>query len=132
VSTPTAERTRYAVEAIADWVVRSDTTNMGASTPMLMRRNVLDSLGCAIAALGSEMAHSAPDTRVVATEGFLKLVDILAGEWKESPPEVAQSRAMAAAATMIGALMLSRVVTEPELSSAVLKSAADDLTSRHA
>jgi len=88
--------------------------------------------GCAIAALGSEMAHSAPDTRVAATEGFLKLVDILAGEWKESPPEVAQSRAMAAAATMIGALMLSRIVTEPQLSSAILKSAADELTSRHA
>lgn len=61
MSTPTVERTRHAVEALADWVVRADTSDMGAGTPMLMRRNVLDSLGCAIAALDGETVQIVRD-----------------------------------------------------------------------
>lgn len=61
MSAPTAARTRYTVEALADWVVRSATAEMGACTPMLMRRNVLDSLGCAIAALDGETVRAVRD-----------------------------------------------------------------------
>ncbi|WP_242453616.1 MmgE/PrpD family protein [Mycolicibacterium sp. P9-64] len=61
MSTQTAERTRRTVEALAEWVVRSTTSDMGASAPTLMRRNVLDSLGCAIAALDGETVQAVRD-----------------------------------------------------------------------
>jgi 2-methylcitrate dehydratase len=54
MSTPTAEPARYTVEALAEWVVRSDASDLGDSASMSMRRNILDSLGCAIAALDGE------------------------------------------------------------------------------
>lgn len=57
MSTPPAERTQHTVEALAEWVVRSGPSDMGAGVAMLMRRNILDSLGCAIAALDGETVH---------------------------------------------------------------------------
>jgi len=134
-----AESCAVALEAMTQKIADAVSANAGQSVLESVAAIYLSpghrdhpAAGCAIAALGSEVAHAASDTRAAATEGFLKLAGILAGEWKECPPEVAQSRAMAAVATMVGALMLSRIVTEPVLSSAILKSAADELTSRHA
>jgi 2-methylcitrate dehydratase len=54
MSTSTTERTRCTAEVLAEWVVKSDQTDLGDSVPMLMRRNILDSVGCAIAALDGE------------------------------------------------------------------------------
>ena len=67
MSTATAQRVRYTAEALAEWVVRSDSTDLGESAPMLMRRNVLDSIGCAIAALDGETVQAVRDT--VAVDG---------------------------------------------------------------
>jgi TetR/AcrR family transcriptional repressor of nem operon len=55
------------------------------------------------------------------TEGFLKLVDTIAGQLGESRPTVAKQRALVAVSTMIGALTVSRIVTDPELSAAILR-----------
>jgi 2-methylcitrate dehydratase len=57
MSALTAERVRYTVEDLADFVLRSESADMPDSAPMLMRRNILDSLGCAIAALDGETVH---------------------------------------------------------------------------
>jgi 2-methylcitrate dehydratase len=54
MSAVTAERVRYTVEDLAEFVLRSDSANMRDSASILMRRNILDSLGCAIAALDGE------------------------------------------------------------------------------
>jgi TetR/AcrR family transcriptional regulator, transcriptional repressor for nem operon len=86
--------------------------------------------GCAVAALGSEIAHYDIQARTAATAGFLNLVEILADQFAGMPPEVAKSRAMAAVATMVGALMISRITPDPELSAAILNSATEELTSR--
>jgi 2-methylcitrate dehydratase len=67
MSTSTTERTRCTTEALAEWVVKSDQTDLGDSVPMLMRRNILDSLGCAIAALDGETVQVVRDT--IATGG---------------------------------------------------------------
>ena len=61
MSTSTTERTRCTAEALAEWVVKSDRADLGDSAPMLMRRNILDSLGCAIAALDGETVHVVRD-----------------------------------------------------------------------
>ena len=84
--------------------------------------------GCPLAALGSEMARADTPTRAAATAGFLKLVDALAGGFAEGTPDEARRRAMVAALTLIGALTVSRVVTDQALSDAILRSAQDRIT----
>ena len=84
--------------------------------------------GCPLAALGSEMARADPQTRAAATAGFLKLVDALAGGFDEGTPDEARRRATVAALTMIGAVTISRVVTDQALSNAILRNAEASIT----
>ena len=80
--------------------------------------------GCPLAALGSELSRADTKTRAAATEGFKRLVAVLAG--KSKTPS-ARRRALAAAATMIGAVTVSRVVTDPGLSAEILSAAQKSL-----
>ena len=79
--------------------------------------------GCPLSAIGSELARCDEKTRVAATAGFLKLVEIMAGQFGKIPPATARRRALVAVSTMIGALTMSRIVTDPELSADILKEA---------
>ena len=54
----------------------------------------------------------------------MRLVDILAGKAATAD---ARRRALVAAATMIGAVTMSRVVTDPELSAEILREAEKSL-----
>ena len=76
--------------------------------------------GCLIAALGTELARSDDKTRAAATAGFLKFVDLIAEQYRRTKPKTAKARALVAASAMIGAVMVSRIVTDPELSAAIL------------
>jgi TetR/AcrR family transcriptional repressor of nem operon len=84
--------------------------------------------GCLLAALGSELSRASPETREVATDGFLKLVDILAGHFDQSDPKEAKKQAIVAASTMIGALTMSRIVNDQALSKSILRNAEEALT----
>ena len=55
--------------------------------------------------------------RAAATAGFVRLVDILAGKARTAD---ARRRALVAAATMIGAVTMPRVVSDPKLSAEIL------------
>ena len=79
------------------------------------------SRGCFLAALGSEIARSNDSTRAAATEGYLRIVDVLASQYKDLPRKAARQKALVAVATMVGAVTLSRMVTDPELSATILK-----------
>ena len=82
--------------------------------------------GCPLAAIGSELGRSDEKTRAVATDGFLKLVEIMAGQFGKTPE--ARRRALVAVSTMIGAMTMSRIVTDPELSAEILEEAETSLT----
>jgi TetR/AcrR family transcriptional regulator, transcriptional repressor for nem operon len=84
------------------------------------RDNVAD--GCVLAGLGSELARSDDNTRAMATAGFLKLVDVLAKQYRQTKARSAKTRALVAASAMIGAITMSRIVTDPALSAAILRS----------
>jgi TetR/AcrR family transcriptional repressor of nem operon len=84
--------------------------------------------GCPLAALGSELARADTETRNAATAAFLKLVDILAGHFDPTDPKEAKKQAIVAASTMIGALTMSRVVTDQALSKSILRNAEEALT----
>ena len=83
--------------------------------------------GCPLAALGSEIARCDEKTRAAATQAFLELVNIIAAESGKTRPDVARRRALVAAATMIGAVTMSRIVTDPELSASILREAEKQL-----
>ncbi len=88
--------------------------------------------GCPLAAIGSELARSDEKTRQVATAGFRQLVELVAGQSKKTRPIEARREAVAAVSTMIGALTLSRIVTDPRLSLEILKSAEKSLSDTRA
>ncbi len=80
--------------------------------------------GCPLVALGSELARSDLAVRQAATEGFFALVDLVAaGERSEAPELAARTKAMVAVATMIGALTMSRILTDPDASKALIDGA---------
>jgi TetR/AcrR family transcriptional regulator, transcriptional repressor for nem operon len=79
--------------------------------------------GCAFAAIGSEMARADKKTRAVATDSFAKLVEMLAACFEDVTPTEAKKQALVAASTMIGALLMSRVVNDAELSKSILRNA---------
>ncbi len=78
--------------------------------------------GCAIAALTSDVARADPSSRAVMTghiETFIASVtDALGGD---------EEGAIVAVSAMVGALALSRVVTDPARSDAFLRSVRDHL-----
>jgi hypothetical protein len=88
------------------------------------------SAGCPLAALGSEIARCDEKTRTAATQAFLELVNIIAAESGKTRPDVARRRARVAAATMIRALTISRIVTDSELSASILREARKQLVDR--
>jgi TetR/AcrR family transcriptional regulator, transcriptional repressor for nem operon len=81
--------------------------------------------GCPLAAIGSELARTDRRTREAATEGFARLVDLLEAK---SRGKDARRRALVAASTMIGALTMSRVVSDPKLSAEILSEVEKSLT----
>ncbi|WP_074310938.1 TetR/AcrR family transcriptional regulator [Singulisphaera sp. GP187] len=116
-----AEACAAALEALTERVTAAGS---GAATSYLTTRhrdNPGD--GCLLAAIGSELGRCDETTRAVASDGLLKLDEIMAGQFGKSPPAAARRRALVAVSTTIGVLTLSRLVTAPELSAEILKEA---------
>jgi TetR/AcrR family transcriptional regulator, transcriptional repressor for nem operon len=85
------------------------------------------SAGCVLAGLGSELARSDDKTRAAATAGFLKVVDAFAQQYRRTKPKGAEARALVAVSAMIGAITMSRIVTDSKLSAAILRQAKKHL-----
>ena len=84
--------------------------------------------GCPLAAIGSELSRCDEKTRDLATTGFLKLVDIMAAQFGAAKTAEARRRALVAVSTMIGALTMSRIVSDPELSAEILREVKKSLS----
>ena len=107
--------------AICEWLATAVSKGSGAAAAYLSTDHRDDpAAGCPLSAIGSELARSDEKTRAVATDGFLRLVEIMAGQFGKIPPAVSRRRALVAVSTMIGALTMSRIVTDPELSEEIL------------
>jgi TetR/AcrR family transcriptional regulator, transcriptional repressor for nem operon len=83
--------------------------------------------GCPFAALGSELARSDHATRAAATKEFERFIDIVAAEFPDMPRGAARRRALVTLSAMVGALTISRVVTDEKLSDAILRETAKHL-----
>lgn len=75
--------------------------------------------GCSVAALGSEIARHPRKTREAFTEGLSQTLQIIASALPESIAD-RQTRAYAVFSTMIGALQLSRAISDSAMSQSVI------------
>jgi TetR/AcrR family transcriptional repressor of nem operon len=83
--------------------------------------------GCAFAALGNDAARSGKIVRKAFAEGLAPLIDILAQSIPGKSKTARRRKAVAAMATLVGALTLSRAVEGKPLSDEMLEAAHREL-----
>jgi TetR/AcrR family transcriptional regulator, transcriptional repressor for nem operon len=81
--------------------------------------------GCAFSSMGSELGRANNKTRGEASRAFLKLVEAISRHLPDGESAAAKSEAIFLLSAMIGALTMARVVDDPKLSLAILRSAKD-------
>ena len=83
--------------------------------------------GCAFAALGNDAARSGKTVRKAFAEGLAPLIDILARSIPGKSKAARRRKAVAAMATLVGALTLARAVEGTPLSDEMLEAAHREL-----
>ena len=76
--------------------------------------------GCAVPALGAEIARESPKTRKAFAAKLEQMVDVLAEQLPDVPRKAARKQALATLSTMVGTLVLSRIAGSGELSEDIL------------
>jgi TetR/AcrR family transcriptional repressor of nem operon len=123
-SSPKDQLITEATQELMERMEAQPTTNAAVACYLSTRHRDNPGSGCPFSTIGSELARTDEKTREVATAAFERLVGILAGNSSEKD---ARCRALVAASTMIGAVTMSRVVNDPELSAEILREAEKSL-----
>jgi TetR/AcrR family transcriptional regulator, transcriptional repressor for nem operon len=76
--------------------------------------------GCAIPALGAEIARESSKTRRVFAGRLARMIDMLAAQIPGIPRKAARKQAVAAIATMMGTLVMARVAGSGDFSDEIL------------
>ena len=79
--------------------------------------------GCAVAALGADVARQSPALRKTLTAGVGRQIDRIVSLLKRGTPAARRRRAIATYAGMVGALTLARAVDDPALAREILATA---------
>ncbi|MGY3614693.1 TetR/AcrR family transcriptional regulator [Bradyrhizobium sp. USDA 10063] len=88
--------------------------------------------GCAVPSLGAEIARESPKTRKAFAAKLERMIDMLADQILDVPPKTARKQAMAALATMMGTVVMSRIAGNGEFSDEILAAGRDAVLSRAA
>jgi TetR/AcrR family transcriptional repressor of nem operon len=88
--------------------------------------------GCAVPTLGAEIARESPKTRKAFAAKLEQMIDMLADQMLEVPRRTARKQAVAALATMIGTLVLSRIAGSGEFSDEILAAGREAVLGRAA
>ncbi|RUT86662.1 MULTISPECIES: TetR/AcrR family transcriptional regulator [unclassified Mesorhizobium] len=83
--------------------------------------------GCPVVALGSDAARQGAEVKASFEVGIKAYLEMLGGWVGEGDSEKTGNKAMAVLSTMVGAVVLSRVVNDPDLAQAFLDAAADQV-----
>jgi TetR/AcrR family transcriptional repressor of nem operon len=76
--------------------------------------------GCAVPALGAEIARESPKTRKAFAAKLEAMIDMVADQIPDVPRKAARRQAMATVATMMGTLVLARIAGNNEFSDEIL------------
>lgn len=88
--------------------------------------------GCAVPALGAEIARESPKTRKAFAVKLEQMIDVMADQILDVPRKAARKQAMAALATMMGTLVLARIAGSGEFSDEILASGREAVLERAA
>jgi TetR/AcrR family transcriptional repressor of nem operon len=83
---------------------------------------------CPMASLGTELRFAESNTRQVASKGIERFISIVAQSFPDLPPREANAKAHAIVSAMVGAMMLSRIVTDTRLSDRLLRDTREFVT----
>lgn len=84
---------------------------------------------CVLPTLTAELTRHAPDVRQAFTATLLGMIEDLCALSHADTPEARRAEVLPALCGMVGSIMLSRAVTDSELSDALLKTTRDQLIS---
>lgn len=76
--------------------------------------------GCAVPALGAEIARESPKTRRAFAAKLEQMIEMVAEQFPDLGAKAARKKAMATLATMMGTVVMSRVAGNGELSDEIL------------
>jgi len=118
--------------AVADSIAANPRSTIGAVVDAYLslahRENVAS--GCAVTALANDVARSTDRARSAYSLQVRRYVDLIMRLIEHMPLKKRRSVALAALATLVGAVSMARAVNDDTLSREILKSAADDLKAR--
>jgi len=88
--------------------------------------------GCAIPALGAEIARESPKTRKAFAVKLDQMIDMMADQILDVPRKTARKQAMATLATMMGTIVMSRIAGSGEMSDEILSAGREAVLGRAA
>jgi TetR/AcrR family transcriptional repressor of nem operon len=88
--------------------------------------------GCAVPTLGAEIARESPKTRKAFAAKLEQMIDVMADQVLDVPRKTARKQAVAALATMMGTLVLSRIAGTGEFSDEILAAGREAVVGRAA
>jgi TetR/AcrR family transcriptional repressor of nem operon len=88
--------------------------------------------GCAVPALGAEIARESPKTRRAFAAKLEQMIDMMAEQIPHVPRKAARKQAMATLATMMGTVVMSRIAGNGEFSDEVLGAGREAVLGRAA
>ncbi|MBR0895723.1 TetR/AcrR family transcriptional regulator [Bradyrhizobium tropiciagri] len=88
--------------------------------------------GCAVPALGAEIARESPKTRKAFALKLDQMIDMITDQIQDVPRKTARKQAMAALATMMGTIVMSRIAGNGEMSDEILSAGREAVLGRPA
>jgi TetR/AcrR family transcriptional repressor of nem operon len=88
--------------------------------------------GCAVPTLGAEIARESPKTRKAFAAKLEQMIDMIADQILDVPRKTARKQAVAALATMMGTLVMSRIAGSGEFSDEILAAGREAVLGRAA
>jgi TetR/AcrR family transcriptional repressor of nem operon len=88
--------------------------------------------GCAVPALGAEIARESPKTRKAFALKLDQMIDMITDQIQDVPRKTARRQAMATLATMLGTIVMSRIAGNGEMSDEILSAGREAVLGRAA
>lgn len=125
-------------ESVHGWhkVLESARTKSGFSSLVdlyLGEKHLRDpGTGCAVPALGSEIARAGPVVRESVAKGISEMIEILSKQIDDTSPERKKERAIVTVACLVGAIVMARCVNDQPTAQSYLKATRNQLLSNQA
>jgi TetR/AcrR family transcriptional repressor of nem operon len=118
--------------AVADAIAANPKSTIGALVDAYLSLAHRDQVatGCAVTALANDVARSSDRARSAYARQVSRYIELIMGLIEQLPQKKRRPAALAALATLVGAVSMARAVNDEALSREILNSAAEDLKAK--